>query len=54
MSEAAFGGFRDAFIAGDVDRLADAFEPDGTYGTARGGHLRIGHGVRGVRERGAL
>ena len=36
MSRTAFDQFREAFIAGDADRLADAFEPDGIYATNTG------------------
>jgi ketosteroid isomerase-like protein len=49
QTHGAFEPFRDAFLAGDVDRLADAFMPDGAYGTNAGvlleGYERIRAGA---------
>lgn len=36
MSTPAFGRFREAFIAGDADALAEAFVPDAAYATNSG------------------
>jgi uncharacterized protein (TIGR02246 family) len=36
MSQPAFEQFRQAFLAGDADRLADAFMPEGAYAVNTG------------------
>lgn len=36
MSASAFEAFRDAFVAGDAGRLAEAFTPSGAYATNAG------------------
>jgi hypothetical protein len=46
----AFGAFRDAFVAGDADALANAFTHDASYATNAGmllsGHDQIREGAR--------